>query len=123
MGGNPGATAPAGNFLPHSSIVTGENFSYGDFVTVVRKKSVSSSPVNSPAITSITKKWRISLIGVRRSSSLSVVQKRVCRKFLFVSQISLEVTTTDLEKSLNDQLQLASLAGTRLKSKYLHVHL
>jgi hypothetical protein len=122
MGGNPGATAPARNFLPQSSIVTGEIFSDGDFVTVVRRKLVSSSHINPPAITNTTKKPKIPLIGARSCSSPSVVQKRVCRKSLFVSQIFLEVTTTDVEKSLNDQLQLVSLTGTRLKSKYCHVY-
>jgi hypothetical protein len=48
--GNPGATtvaAPARNLLPESSIETGENPSGGDFVTVVRKKRISPSPVNT----------------------------------------------------------------------------
>jgi hypothetical protein len=97
--------------------VTGEKFSDGDFVTVLREKPVSLSPVNLSAIINTTKKPRTPVIGVRSS----VMQQRVCRKSPFVSQISLEVTI-DVEKSFNDQLQLASLTGTRLKSKYCHVY-
>jgi hypothetical protein len=70
--GNPGATtvaAPARNFLPESSIVTGETPSDGDFVTVVRKKRISPSPVNTPVVASTTKTPRVPMSGVRSSSS------------------------------------------------------
>jgi hypothetical protein len=60
----------------------------------------------------------VAMIGVRSSSSLSVVQKRVRMKSLFVSRFSPDVTSSDVEISLKDQLQLASLACTRLKTKY-----
>jgi hypothetical protein len=39
-------------------------------------------------------------------------------KSLYVSRFSPDVTAFDVEKSLNDQLQLASLACTRLKNKH-----
>jgi hypothetical protein len=55
------------------------------------------------------------MIGVTRSTSLSVVQKRDRRKSIFVSQFSLEVTASEVEKPLNDQLQHASLTCTGLK--------
>jgi hypothetical protein len=121
MGGNPGATvvsAPPRNSVPESSIVTGEITPDDGFVTVLRKKRVNPSPVSTSAISNTTKKPRIPMIGVRSSSSLSVVQKRLRRKSLFVSRFSPEVTTSDVEKSLKDQLQLASLTCTRLKTKY-----
>lgn len=38
VGGNPGVTATARTYVPRSSIVTGENASEGDFVTVIMKK-------------------------------------------------------------------------------------
>jgi hypothetical protein len=98
--------------------LTGENFSDGGFVTVVRKERVSPSPVNPSATASTTKKPRIAMIGVRSSSSLSVVQKRVRRKSLFVSRFSPDVTASDVEKSLKDQLQLASLTCARLATKH-----
>jgi hypothetical protein len=60
------------------------------------------------------------MIGVRSSSFLSVVQKRLLRKSLFVSRFSPDVTASDVEKSLKDQLQLASLACTRLKPNTIH---
>jgi hypothetical protein len=47
------------------------------------------------------------MIGVRSYSSLSVVQKRVRRKSLFFSRVSPDVTASDVDKSLKDQLQLA----------------
>jgi hypothetical protein len=58
------------------------------------------------------------MIGVRSSSSLPVVEKKVRMKSLFVSRFSPDVTATDAEKSLKDQLQLASLVCTRLRTKY-----
>jgi hypothetical protein len=109
-------TAPGMNSLPEPSVVTGETPSGGDFVTVVKKKRLASALVSSVANTS--KKPRVAMIGVRSSSSLSVVQKRVRMKSLFVSRFSPDVTSSDVEASLKDQLQLASLACTRLKTKY-----
>jgi hypothetical protein len=53
------------------------------------------------------------MIGVRSSSSLSAVQKSH-----LISQFSPEVTTSNVEKSLKDQLSLASIICTRLKTKY-----
>jgi hypothetical protein len=113
VGGNPGVTAQIRNFVPQSSFVTGENSSDGDFVTVVNKKTVRPSLVNPPAIANTIKKPTILMIGVRSTSSLYVVEKKIHRKSCFVSRISLEVTTTDVEKSLKDQLQLAFLTCTR----------
>jgi hypothetical protein len=88
--------------------VTGENPSDDDFVTVVRKKRISPTPVNIAVVANTTKKPRIAMIGVRSSSSLSVVKKRVRMKSLFVSRLSLEVAASDVENSLKEQLQLAS---------------
>ena len=39
-------------------------------------------------------------------------------KSLFVSRFSPDVISSDVESSLKDQLQLASLACSRLKTKY-----
>jgi hypothetical protein len=111
-------TALATNSLPEQSIVLGDNPSDGDFVTVVRKKQITPYPVSTAAVANTTKEPWIVMTGVRSSSSLSVVQMRVCRKSLFVSRFSLDVTASDVEKSLKDQLQLASLACTRLKTKH-----
>ena len=108
-------TAPAINSLPEPSLVMGENPSSEDYVTVV-KKWVTPSPVNT-ALANTTKKARVAMIGVS-SYSLSVVQKRVRMKSLYVSRFSPDATAFDVEKSLNDQLQLASLACTRLKNKH-----
>jgi hypothetical protein len=110
LGGEAGATvvtALATNFLPESSIVTAENSSDGDYVTIVRKKRVTPSPVHTSTVANTTTKYRMLTIRVRSSSSFPVVQK-VCRKPLFASRVSPGVTTIDVEKSLQGQLQLTS---------------
>jgi hypothetical protein len=89
VGGNHSVTvvtAPPRNSLLEPSIVTGEKPSDGDVVTVVKKKRVTPSPANTAAVAITSKILRIAMIGVRSSSSLSVVQKRVRRKSLFVSR-------------------------------------
>jgi hypothetical protein len=111
-------TAPARISLPEWPIVSGDNPSDGDFVTVVREKRVTPSPVSTAAVANTTKKPRIAMIGVRSSYSLSVVQKRVNRKSLFVSRFSPDVTASDVEKSPKDQLQLAFLTRIRLQTKH-----
>jgi hypothetical protein len=104
---------------PGSTIVTGVHPSKDDFVTVVTKKRVNPSAVNSiSSDPNSTKKPRMGMIGVRNSSSLPVVEKKVRMKSLFVSRFSPDVTATDVEKSLKDQLQFASLACTRLRTKH-----
>jgi hypothetical protein len=59
--------------------MTGETSS-DDFVMIVKKKRVNPSPA---AVANTTKKPRVAMIGVRSSSSLTVVQKKVRRKSLF----------------------------------------
>jgi hypothetical protein len=66
----------------------------------------------------LPKKCRSPMIGVRSSSSLSVVPRQVKTKSLFVSRFSQEVTTTDNERSLNEQLKLKSLSRARLKTEF-----
>jgi hypothetical protein len=53
VGGNPEAavvTAPVRNSLPERSIASDDSPSVGDFVTVVRKKWVTPSPVGTAAV-------------------------------------------------------------------------
>jgi hypothetical protein len=64
------------------------------------------------------KKNKQSTVGVRNSSSLPTLLKRVKMKSLSVSRFAPEVKTTDIEKSLLNQLKLLSLTGTRLKTKF-----
>jgi hypothetical protein len=111
-------TATARNSLPERSIVSDDNPTDGDLVTVVRKKRVTPFPVSTAAVANTTKEPRTVMIGVRSSFSLSVLQKRDRRKSLFVSRFSSNVTESDVEKSLKDQLHLASLACTRLKTEH-----
>jgi hypothetical protein len=75
--------APYMNLLPESSIVTGVHPSKDDFVTVVRKKRVNPSAINSiSSVPNNTKKPRMVMIGVQSSSSLPVVEKKVRMKSL-----------------------------------------
>jgi hypothetical protein len=106
--------------------VSGEYPPGDNFITVVKKKTLTPSPVNTAAVANATKRPKVAMIGVRNCSSLSVVQKRVRRKSLFVSRFSPDVTASHVERSLKDQLQLASLACTTLKTKhnsYASVHI
>jgi hypothetical protein len=88
-------------------MVTGEKSSDGDFVIVVMIKRVSRFCVNPSAIASSTKKPRIPTIGVRSSSSLSVMRQRSAGSLLLPLNFSPEVTTSDVEKFLKDKLKLA----------------
>jgi hypothetical protein len=82
------------------------------------KEISTRSPVNRTTnIVNTAKKPRIVKIGAR-NSSLPVVQKRARSKSLLVSRFSPDITVTDVESSLRDQLQLASLICTRLKTKH-----
>jgi hypothetical protein len=90
-----------------------------DFVTVVRKKQISPSPVNASAIANTKRNHRIRMIGVRSFSHLSVVHKSVSRKSLFVSLFAIEVTSTDVEKSLKDQLHFSC---ARLQSNTIRMY-
>ena len=117
---NPGATAgapPARSSLLELSTVSSDNPSDGDFINVSRAKRANPSATNTTAIATSSRKPKVAMIGVRISSSLSVVQKRR-NKSLFVSRFSPDVTASDVENSLRDQLQLASLTCTRLKTKH-----
>jgi len=90
------------------------------------RKGRAQPPDSLPnAAANLPKKSRPPMIGVRSSSSLSVVPRRAKTKSLFVSRISPEVTTADIERSLNEQLKLKSLlhpAKTTFNS-YASVHI
>ena len=66
----------------------------------------------------MSKKHKTPLIGVRNSTSLPIIARRVKTKALFVSRFSPDVTSTDIENSLKEQLLLKSLVCTRLKTKF-----
>ena len=85
--------------------------------TIVRSKRVTPTAVNTAAVATSSRKPRVAMIGAGSSSSLSVVQKRRT-KSLFVSRFSPDVTASDVENSLKDQLQIPSLTCTRLKTKH-----
>ncbi|XP_023708051.1 synaptosomal-associated protein 25 [Cryptotermes secundus] len=72
VNGNPSvskATAPGMNSLPEPSVVTGENPSGGDFVTVVKKKRVAPSLVNTVnTVANTSKKRRVAMIGSLEST-------------------------------------------------------
>jgi hypothetical protein len=58
------------------------------------------------------------MIDVRNSSYIRTTKKWAIMQSLFVFRFFSEVSTTDIEKSLLDQLKLSSLACTRLKREF-----
>lgn len=58
------------------------------------------------------------MIRMPSLSSLSIVAKKIRSKAHFVSKFSPVVTASDIEKSLKEQLKLASLVCTGLKIKF-----
>lgn len=84
------------------------------FITVHRKRK----PNPGTPVVHATKQRRQPLIGVRNSASLPVISKKERSKALFVSRFSPEVTTSDIEASLKEQLRLKNLVCTRLKTKF-----
>jgi hypothetical protein len=84
------------------------------FTIVKRTKAKKETFSNSSQ--SIKKKQP--MIGVRNSSSLPAIVKRVKMKSPFFSCFAPEVSTTGVEKSLLDQLKLSSLTCTKLKTKF-----
>jgi hypothetical protein len=107
----------------------------GDYVLVTRKKrrdiSMATPPVNPKhgekqrtltpshnAKSAVSKRHKTTKIGVRNSSSLHIIAGRVKTKALFVSRFSPDVTSTDRENFLKEQLLLKSLVCTWLKTKF-----
>jgi hypothetical protein len=88
------------------------------FTTVIRKQ-MGRTAEEFPCLPTIAvKSHKATMIGARSSSSLPIVAKKIRSKALFVSRFSPQVTALDIEKSLREQLKLASLACTRLKTKF-----
>jgi hypothetical protein len=123
-GGNPVSTAVLSGpnlqpSLPKSSVMaSSDNPSVEGFVTVLSKRK-GNHPSSIPSgLPNPPKRTRTPLFGVRSGSSLSTVQKRVRTKALYVSQFSPDVSSGDMEQSLKDQLELAFLTCTKLKTKF-----
>jgi hypothetical protein len=91
-----------------------------DRFIVVSGKHTKDRPANKVTnpVSVASKKSRKPMFGVRNTSSLPVNAKKAKRMSLFVSRFSSEVTAQDIEKSLEDQLQISSLTCTRLKTKF-----
>jgi hypothetical protein len=87
----------------------------GGFTTVNRTKARKETP-HMPS--QCVRKNKQPMIGVRCSSSLFTIVKRVKIKYLFISHFYPEVSATYIEISLLDQLKLSSLTCTRLKTKF-----
>jgi hypothetical protein len=88
------------------------------FTTVSRKKRGRTAEEFPSLPTIAAKSHKSTTIRVRSSSSLPIVAKKIRSKVLFVSGFSPQVTASDIEKSLREQLKLASLTCTRLKTKF-----
>jgi protein tyrosine phosphatase (PTP) superfamily phosphohydrolase (DUF442 family) len=103
-------------FRPQSVSRTTVNTEDG-FTTVIRKKRGRTSEEFPSLPTIATKRHKATMIGVRSSSSLPVVAKKIRPKALFLSRFSPQVTVSDIEKSLREQMKLASLVCNRLTTK------
>ncbi|KAJ4438393.1 hypothetical protein ANN_14338 [Periplaneta americana] len=57
-------------------------------------------------------------VGTLASSNIEMAPERIKTKSLFVSRFSSKVNSNNIEDSLKNQLQLRSLAVTKLKTKY-----
>jgi hypothetical protein len=122
-GGNTASTPlPAGPSpqppLPESSVTAKNNPSGDGFITVLGKSKGKPSSSISSGMPKPPKETRTPLFGARSGSSLSTVQKKVRTKALFVTRFSPDVSSADVEQSLKDQLELASLTCTKLKTKF-----
>ena len=122
-GGHPASTAASSvpsrqTSLPESSTMASDNQAADGFITVQRKRK-ENHPYSIPSgVPNPPRRNRTPLFGNKSGSSLTTVPKRVRTKALFVSRFSPEVTSADVDQSLKDQLELASLKCTKLKTKF-----
>jgi hypothetical protein len=84
------------------------------FTTVTYKKKPAPATIPVNAI----KLRRQPLTGVRNSANLQIVSRKERSKALFVSSFSPEVSASDIENSLKQQISLKMLVCTRLKTKF-----
>jgi hypothetical protein len=122
-GGHPASTAvPSGpnrqTSLPASSVMARDTQAADGFITVLGKRNVNHPSSISSGVPNPPRKTRTPLFGMKSGSSLSTVPKRMRTKALFVSRFSPDVSSADVERSLKDQLELASLTYTKLKTKF-----
>jgi hypothetical protein len=87
------------------------------YITVLKKRKSNNYSHNPAGVPNPLRTSRTPLFGNRSGSSTSV-PKKVRTEALFVSRFSPEVTSADVEKSMKEQLDLASLKCTKLKTKY-----
>jgi hypothetical protein len=79
---------------------------------VSKKKSGNPRVVKSDDNAKSVRQPKITVIGVRNTSTLPVVSKQVRTKALFLSRFSPEVSSRDIENSLKEQLKLSLLASS-----------
>jgi hypothetical protein len=123
VGGNPEAavvTGPANISLPERSIVPGDNPSDCDSVTVVRKKRVTPSTCKHCCCYQYHRKPQDCHDWSEKLFFSLLCAEEGPQEVSVVSLFSPDVTASDVEKSLKDQLQLASIACTRLETEHNH---
>jgi hypothetical protein len=109
---------PSPSPLPEASVMASDKQAVDGYITVQKKRKGNNFSHNSAGVPNPPRTSRTPLFGNRSGSSLATVPKKVRTKALFVSRFSPEVTSADVEKSLKEQLELASLKCTKLKTKY-----
>jgi hypothetical protein len=85
---------------------------------VTKKKHGVLGAVNNSEKNKIGRMLRTSMYGMHKSSSLPVVSKRVKTKALFVLRFSPEVSASDAENSLKEQLKFSLVVCTKLKTVF-----
>jgi hypothetical protein len=104
--------------LPESTAMASGNQA-ADGLTTILKKRKGNHPTSVPlGVPNLPRRTRTPLIGNKSGSSLTTVLKRVQTKALFILRLSPEVSSSDVEQSLKDQLERASLACTKRKTKF-----
>jgi hypothetical protein len=109
---------PSPPSLPETSVMASDKQAVDGYITVLKKRKGNNSSHNPTGVPNPLRTSRTPLFGNRSGSSLTTVPKKVRTKALFVSRFSPEVTSADVEEYLKEQLELAFLKCTKLKTKY-----
>jgi hypothetical protein len=82
------------------------------------RRKVKPSSSLATGVPKPQKSSRMPLFGSKGSSSLPTVQKKIRTKALFVTRFTQDVSSSDVEQSLKEQMELTHLTCTKLKTKF-----
>jgi hypothetical protein len=107
-----------GNTGSADQLESPDSTSEDGFIAVSKETRGNPRALKSDDKAKSMRKPKTLMIGVRDTSILPVVSKRVKTKALFVSRFSPEVSSRDIEKFLKEQLKLSLPICTRLKTEF-----